>query len=68
MIYILLVIRHALRMILVFLEDLCFVEVKAAFAELTVALLNVRVGGEEHQDSTLYALVQFEEEATEISE
>ena len=48
MLYVLLVIRHALRMILVFLEDLCFVEVKATFAELAVALLDMSVRGEEH--------------------
>ena len=68
MLDVLLVVRHALRMILILLKDLGLVEIDATFAELTVAFLDVSVAGEEHQDSTLYTLVQFEEEATEISE
>ena len=67
MLDVLLVVRHALRMILVLLKNLGLVEIEATFAELAIAFLDMSIGGEEHQYAALYTLVQFEEEATEIS-
>ena len=63
-----LIILHALCVILILLEDLGLVEIEATLAELTVALLDVSVRGEEHQDTALDTLVQFEEEAAKVTE
>ena len=63
-----LVVLHALNVVLVLLEYFSLVEIKATFAELAVTLLYVSVRCEEHQDSSLYALVQLEEEAAKVPE
>ena len=66
MLDVLLIILHALCVILILLKDLSLVEIETTLAELAVALLDVSVRSEEHQDATLDALVQFEEEAAKV--
>ena len=55
-------------MILILLENLGFVEIEATLTELAVTLLYVRVRCEEHQNPSLYTLVQFEEKSPQVPE